>query len=409
MICDQVNGSSVRERQRSWANAAQLSVALTIALRVGLGAVMAFAWVAVMKYLPSDHFTDPLVYGDLPMPTSTLGHLTLGVWPRWDAIHHLSLSMRGYFDLSPGESIFYPLYAGITWLVARLIGGNHLVAGLVVATLSTAATFGCLRMLADRLFGESTGRWACFALATYPMAIFLIAPFTESLFLFLTLAAFLAAYSNRWWIAAILAALASLSRAPGMATAPSIAIIAWRQWSNSTPQPPLRALPPFITAIVAPIAAGIGFLVWRETAGLPPLLTVLREYVGTTVVNPFTGLLAAFRQWVQIWDLPTTLDMLSAITFSCITVLMVLRPRWRKPELIVYMLISLLVLFSRVTVGAASLKSLSRYVLVLFPAFLVIGDYLSTARSTFRFVYLLASSTALIVLSALYALWFPIG
>jgi hypothetical protein len=317
--------------------------------------------------------------------------------------------MRGYSDLSVGDSVFYPLFAGLTWIIAKIFGGHHIVAGLMVATVSTAAALVCLNKLADRVFGRGTGGWACLALATYPLAIFLIAPFTESLFLALTLAAFLAAYSRRWWIAAVLAGLASLTRAPGVIAAPSFAIIAWRQWSTMRPRPPFRSLLPAIAAVSAPLAAGLGFLVWRDTVGFPPVPIVLREYAGISAVDPFTGLAAAFAQWIRVLDLPTTLDVLSAIAFSGITVLMFLRSRWRKPELIVYMLISLLLLFSRVTEGAASLRSLARYVLVLFPGFLIIGEYLSTAGPTKRFIYLLVSSTALIAMSAAYSLWFFIG
>ena len=68
--------------------------------------------------------------------------------------------------------------------------------------------------------------------------------------------------------------------------------------------------------------------------------------------------------------------------------------RWRRPELLAYMLVSLAVLLGRHTQGAPSLKSLSRYVLVLFPAFLVAGDWLASASRRTRFWYVTGSSAA---------------
>ena len=147
--------------------------------------------------------------------------------------------------------------------------------------------------------------------------------------------------------------------------------------------PPLRTRPSPLaigTAVVAPLAGGAAFLAWRSFAGFPPMLGRSDEYVGTSVVDPVSGMALAIGQWVRVHDLPTTADLLSAILFLGITVAMATRARWRRPELLAYMVLSLVALLGRNTVGAAALKSLSRYVLVLFPAFLVAGDWLAGAR-----------------------------
>jgi hypothetical protein len=164
-----------------------------------------------------------------------------------------------------------------------------------------------------------------------------------------------------------------------------------------------------IVAIVAPLVSGGAFLVWRSAAGFAPLLAVLQEYVGTSFVDPLTGTLLAVRQWLQVHDLPTTLDILSAGVFIGVSVAMVIRKRWRRPELLAYMLVSLAFLLGRHTEGAPSLKSLSRYVLVLFPAFLVVGDWLASTDRRIRFLYIAASSAILVILSSLYVFWWFIG
>jgi hypothetical protein len=135
----------------------------------------------------------------------------------------------------------------------------------------------------------------------------------------------------------------------------------------------------------------------------------LRQYSGITFVDPITGIVTAIRQWVTVLDLPTTLDTFSALLFLAITAIMALNPRWRKVELLAYMLVNVVFLLARKAEDATSLRSLSRYVLVLFPAFLIAGDYLAHTRPRTRLLYLAVSSSLLIVLGGLYALWFFIG
>lgn len=395
--------------KESWKQPLLLAAELTFALRAGLGIVIAATWGTAEKFLPPIQTIDPVVFGKLSMPNSTFGKLLLGTWVRWDAVHHLNLAMRGYFDLSVGETVFYPLFAGLTRVFAEILGNRYIISSLLVSTIATIVTLTCLKMIGDRLFGPATGTWSAIALACYPLSLFLIAPYSESLFLAFTLGAFLAAYKRSWWLAALLSFLASLTRGPGIAASVSFFILAGVQWRESDGKLSTGTYLSILAAVIAPIAGGGAFLLWRAWAGFPSMASILKQYVGTSVVDPLTGLITAFQQWIHIFDLPTTLDILSLVLFVSILILMCLRPQWRKWELIAYMLVSLVALVSRNTTGAASLKGLSRYLLVLFPAFLIAGNWLSTIRRPVRFVVILTSSILLIVAGALYALWFFLG
>ncbi len=393
----------------AWRQAALLAVGLVFALRLGLGMLMGLAGMVAQSSLPSSLLANPSLFGQIPVPDTPLGQFWLGVWPRWDAVQHLNLAMRGYFDMGEGSTVFYPLYAGLARAAAYLTGGNFILAGLLVSTAGAALSFLFLVLLGQHIFGGRSGHWAAVALAAYPTSVFLVAPFTESLFLALTLGAFYAAYKRRWYLAAILAALASLTRGPGMALSVSFAILAWQQGTGRQPVRRASALLAVGVAVLAPLAGGAAFLAWRSYAGFAPILTVLHEYVGTSMIDPVTGLTLALRQWIQVRDGPTTLDMLSAAAFLGIAAMMLARKRWRRPELLGYLLVSLAVLLGRHTVGAASLKSLSRYVLVLFPAFLVVGDWLAQAGPRLRFWYVSFSASLLLILSVLYVFWFFLG
>ncbi len=393
----------------SWRTASAWSLAVTLALRLGLGLVMASTWLAVRSFLPPTAPLDDTLYGELPIPATFPGDVLLGVWPRWDAVHHLNLAMRGYFDLSEGDTVFYPLYAILTRIAAQLTGGDYIIGGLIVSTLATFISFACLYRLTDSVFGPDSARWTVLALGAYPTSVFLIAPFTESLFLALTLGAFLAAYHRQWWAAGVLGFFASLTRGPGILTSAALAIIAWQQWRTMKPTPSRLQGLAMLLGLALPAAGGLAFLAWRSSVGFAPIPDILQRYSGLVLTDPLSGFVAAIAQWLRVHDFPTTLDILSAFLLIFLAGAMFARPRWRRPEWLVYAVVNVFVVLSKQSFTAASLQSISRYALGLFPVFIVIGDWLAHQRGRTRFVYLALSGASLLAISALYTLWVFVG
>jgi hypothetical protein len=394
---------------RGWRAAWSLSLIVVFVMRLTLGLVMGSVWLAVRSNLPATLRVDAALSGGRAY--GLLDEAMFAVWPRWDAVHYLNLARLGYFGVGVGESVFYPLYPAIVSVIAPLVAMHTIVAGLIVSTMASVAAFAMLYLLAEDAFGPAAARWAVFALGVYPTAFFLLAPFTESLFLALTLAAFVAAGGRRWWLAGVLGALASLARGPGIFTPVALACVAWRQrpqWratAFSRPVPPL----PVVAGLILPIAGGAAFVLWRAAAGFPSLGSALSQYSGLELIDPLRGLAFAIIQFVQVHDLPTTLDVASALLFVGVLAAMIANPRWRRAEWLVYMALGLAVFFSKRSVQAASLQSLARYVLVLFPAFIVAGDWLSQSSERVRFIYAVVSSIGLLVLSVGYSLWWFIG
>ena len=392
-----------------WPAAWGWAVIMVLGLRLALGAVMAGVWLVVRPYLPATipgdiALTGGRVYG-------RLAEALLGVWLRWDAVHYLTLAHVGYFQVGVGDSVFYPLYPLLVAAFSPLAGGDYLLAGLVVSTLAATVACAMLYRLTEQAFGPDAARWSILTLALYPTAFFLIAPFTESLFLALTLPAFLAAGARRWWLAGALGALASLVRGPGLLTALALACIAWRQRppGRLTTLAGIKSQAAPLASIILPLAGGAVFILWRAAVGFPSVANVLSVYSGVAFIDPLRGLSLAVVQFIRVHDLPTTLDVISARTFMGVLVAMVAQPRWRRAEWLVYMTANLLVFFSKRSVQAASLQSLARYVLALFPAFIVAGDWLSRRGRKVRFVYTVVSSVGLLGLAVSYSLWWFVG
>ena len=148
------------------------------------------------------------------------------VWARWDSKWLVGIAEHGY--TTAREYAFFPLYPGVVGGLGRVLFGHYVIAGVLVSLAATFGSFLLLQRIADERLGLDGSRRAVLYLALFPMALFLQAVYTESLFLLLTLAAFLLAERSRFAGAGVAAGLALLTRAAGLAVLPALALIAWR-------------------------------------------------------------------------------------------------------------------------------------------------------------------------------------
>lgn len=396
------------ESPPAWRATCRLAVFTVLGMRVALGAVMASGWLAVRPYLSPVSLTNPTVYGRLNVPTSAIGEALMGVWLRRDAIHHLNIALLGYSGVSEGDTVFYPLYALLVRFLAQISRLDYPLCGLIVSTLAAGFAFACLHRMVAETLGATSAFWSVLALAAYPTSFFLLAPYSESLYLALTLGAFLAGYHHRWGLATSLGSLASLTRGPGILTGAALGLLAWEDVKTSCLRSPRKYLPVIITSLL-PLLSGLGFLWWRRQQGFAPIAEVLRTYTHQEFTDPLTGLGLALKQAIVAPNLLVVLEALTALLMLCLLAAMILNKRWRRPEWVIFMGLNLAVLLSRHDLQAAPLKSLGRYAIVLFPAFIVMGDWLAHANQRVRFAILVTSASLLLGLSTLFGLWWFVG
>lgn len=399
-----------------WRDSWAWAIRWVIGLRLGLGALMALAWWVVRPHLNLSPADWQRLWGSVPPYPNRLSEAMLGVWPRWDAIHYLNLAVRGYAGgAQEGDTVFYPLFVIATRLVTPLVGGDYVIGSLVVSTLAATAALAGLYQLVERHYGPASARWTVAVLALYPTAVFLVAPFTESLFLAFTLGAILAAEDRRWLWAGVLGALASLTRGPGMLTSLALAWIAWEQWRTPglpawrLTWPGTRSALTLGVGLALPVLGGLSFLAWRQAQGFAPYADTWQTFGGSRWVNPAWNVVVSIQQFLAVHDLPTTLDIVSLFIFSGLLLILLVKRRWRRGEWAIYLSANLVLLLSKHNDLASSLQSLARYGLVLFPGFIVMGDWLAQRPPLFRFMYLCLSGSLLAGLSVLYALWWFVG
>jgi hypothetical protein len=189
------------------------------------GAIWAAALFALYTFQPS---RNPLAYRwDDPKLTHDLGALT-DVWARWDSVWFLRIAEHGYASPSHADAAFYPLYPGAVALLGAIFLGHYVLAGLAISLAASLGAFLLLHRLAEERVGVDGARRAVLYLAVFPMSLFLVAVYSESLFLLLALAAFALAERGRWLPAWTAAALALVTRIAGLALLPALLLIAWR-------------------------------------------------------------------------------------------------------------------------------------------------------------------------------------
>ena len=177
------------------------------------------------------HLIEPLDPVDVPgreAPPATQGwHNAIDATERQDAVWYLRLADEGW-STDDASAAFFPLYPLTVRAAAWILPGDELLAALLVSNLAFLGALLALFALTAEAFGERIARRAIVVAAIFPTSFFFLAPYTESLFLALSILAFREARHDRWGRVAVFGALAALTRSVGILLVPALLIEAIR-------------------------------------------------------------------------------------------------------------------------------------------------------------------------------------
>ncbi len=143
----------------------------------------------------------------------------LSLWAKWDSQWYVQIARDGYWfqPLRQSNVAFFPLYPLAMRLLAPLAGDNLVLAGFLVSNVAFLAALTLLYRLAElELADREAARRTIFYLAFFPTAFFFSAVYTESLFLMLSVATMYFARRQHWLAAAITGMMASATRNLGV-------------------------------------------------------------------------------------------------------------------------------------------------------------------------------------------------
>lgn len=135
-------------------------------------------------------------------------------WYRWDSGHFTNIATSGYQGL--WQTAFFPLYPLLEHGLALLVR-NPFIAGLIISNLAALGAFMILYRLVAEDFNTDRAWRTVFYLAVFPTAFFLVAAYDESLFLLFALFSFYQMRRGRWWLAGLASLFAILTRSSAVA------------------------------------------------------------------------------------------------------------------------------------------------------------------------------------------------
>lgn len=138
------------------------------------------------------------------------------VWEQWDGGWYVSIGANGY--QTPAAAGFFPLYPLLIHAGTLVLGRRGaLVSAMLVSNLASLAAFGGIGLLAAYEAHAQDAAWRAIRVtAAYPLAFYLVAPYTEGPFLALSVFAIYCARRGSWRWAAACAFCAGLVRPTGI-------------------------------------------------------------------------------------------------------------------------------------------------------------------------------------------------
>jgi Gpi18-like mannosyltransferase len=158
-------------------------------------------------------------------------HRLLDIWGRWDSGWYASIVFNGYTingDLKTSQSniAFFPLYPYIVKIFFHLLPAplqtleNMLAVGAIVSNLFfVGALILFYKLVITLCKNQRVARRAILYLLLFPASFFFSCFYTESTYLFFSIASFYAASKQRWGIACTLGFFVGIARPLGVAIA----------------------------------------------------------------------------------------------------------------------------------------------------------------------------------------------
>lgn len=276
----------------------------------------------------------------------------------WDGGHYLSIAEKGY-ALKP-QYAFFPLYPMLINIFSR-VTGDYLTAALMISFISFILGANIFYQLVLSNFDKSSAQKALLALLFFPLSFHFLTVYTESLFFFLVVSAFLYARKKNYLMAAIFASLSSVTRLSGLAVIVSLIVSVYliQKINRKNWYVYLSPIPFLLYCLYLYFQTGDPFYFVKARS----------QFWNLELVIPGAVIIHSFKQLITpgfiVHNFRDLLDFLF-VSFALISLWKV----YKKMNLdyVIYTIISIaLPLFS------PTIAAFPRYILLIFPVFIVVS------------------------------------
>lgn len=196
-------------------------------------------------------------------------HAWIDGWVRWDSFWYESIvdPLPRFVPPELSNANFFPFYSWVSWIIALpfrlLFDLEHafFVGALIVSSVSFLLGLQAIERLALKLTDRAVASRTMWLIAVFPFSFFFTAVYADALYLCLCAWSLWFAYEKRWYAACALAAMAAMTRIPGVALFPALGLeyLRQREWKLAVTREVIVCV---AILAVAPIVIG-GYYEWR--------------------------------------------------------------------------------------------------------------------------------------------------
>ena len=291
-------------------------------------------------------------------------------WANFDGEHFLSIAIFGYKQL---EQAFFPIYPLLINFFTHPFHTNlfttilaSIIIGLIISNGSFLISLILLFELLNLDYSKKISYLSIIVLLLFPTSFYFGALYSESLFLLLTVASFYFARKKRWFEASMLGALSSATRIFGILLFPALLIEAMQQKVS---------LKKMMWLILIPSGLGLYMIFQYVNFGDPLAFYNLQKLVGEQhqsgiillpqVYYRYTKMILTVDRYNPIYQ-TILLEFLVGIFFFLLPIYGYLKKI--RASYLFYAITGFLL-----TTVQGSFSSLPRYVVILFPSFLILA------------------------------------
>ena len=333
----------------------------------------------------------------IPLNKGYLGSIP---WANFDGVHYLSIAENGYGIY---QQAFFPFFPLMLRLLSFVFLENYIIAGLVIVHLSFFIALYFFYKLVKLDYNEETASWSVLFLIFFPTSFFFASIYTESLSLVSIMISFYFVRKSNFILGSLLGGISSATRLVGIFLLPSI-IIEFYQKHKKTVLGHNNFLASILVSII--ILSSLGFLLyilylWKMFGD--PLLFVhslsafgVGRSGGEIILLPQV----IFRYFKIFSTVPffthdTLIALLEISLFFIFVSVLLFNIRKIRLSYFVFSILAVMI-----PTFSGTLSSIPRYLLVVFPVFIILGGL----KSSFLKVSFLILSLVLLVILTSYFL-----
>lgn len=293
-------------------------------------------------------------------------------WANFDGVHYLTIAKHGYLQF---QQAFFPFYPFLVRALTNLTG-SFIFSGLFISHLTFLMALFLFYQLVRLDFSQHIAKRSLLYLLLFPTAFYFGSVYTESLFLMMILASFYTARKKQWLLAGLFGALASATRFVGVFLFPALVVEWWREEKDKKGK--FADFWP-LTLIFVGFLTYMAYL--QKTVGDPLYFIHVQPLFGAERTGGRIILLyqvfwrylkMIFTTRADVLYFAVWLELVTSVLFLALTVFAYFRLR------LAYFVFMVLAYITPTLSGTCS--SMPRYVLVLFPGFILLAGWAEKHR-----------------------------